>query len=339
MCEVDTNINTGEKMGFQTGYNNIPEQRVGGGSSSNHAGFVRSFRMSKEQIGSDHVRRLLFLDGEDGMPLGLWLHHHYNRSTNRTVREVCLRRNGFNSTCPLCEYEYLHKKSNGETETRNWFPSYVGSYSVLMLGHPSRVEVDGKMRWQIEPIENLYKGKVYQNSYERHLLVLKQGNPQKKPGQLIKLADMVKAELGGDVPNFQGLVCDTYRGGELSESVGDNWKFVTYKDAPLRVPMDKFYDYVRKQGAPEDFDPELLKPFNHKEVWQPKPVDELRRILHEATGNTSVSGVGYGDNQAQEAAVGSVSGVGYNNVPNSGNVGCSDNGQRSFNDEDDSIPF
>lgn len=257
----------------QTGSGNIPKD-MGGGSG----------KLAQFYFGNDRSvkRRIMFLDGENGMPFGFWLHEHFIRSTDKRVEEVCLLRNNLGDRCPLCDHKSISKdKKTGEEKETTWYPSYVGCYTLLEMG---MVIMEGG-RSRIVPTERVYKGKTYRDQWRRKLLLLKRGG-EKRPGALMKITNLVGREFGEEVPNFKGVVCDVVRNpGDQTDRVGDDWKIVTYQDAPLRVAPEKWVSYLQKICGMTDEELKNvekykhLEPIDHRAHWKEKTVAELERIL------------------------------------------------------------
>jgi hypothetical protein len=266
----------------QSGYGNVPKDVAGGDRSK-----VVQFFFGEDQRGIK--RRVLFLDGEDGMPFGFHLHSHYVRGTGRRVEEVCLLKNNLAPRCPLCEHITVSKdKETGKEKESNWYPSYVGCYTLLDMGR--YVPRQGAEKPRLAPVERVYKGKTYKDQWRRKLLLLKRGG-EKRPGALPKIMDMIAREFGEDLPNCKGVVCDVVRNpGDQTDRVGDDWKVVTYNDAPLRVPAEKWMDYFRSLGmTPEDAEAvqkyKQLEPINHRAMWRAKTEADLERALAVALGH------------------------------------------------------
>ena len=268
----------------QSGYKNIPKDEVGGGDASK----VMQFYFDKDQRGLK--RRVLFLDGEDGMPLGFHLHSHYVNSTGKRVEEVCLLRNHIADRCPLCEHTFLSKdKKTDEEKEMKWYPSYVGCYSIFDMGTPRMV--DGKPR--LVPVERTYKGKVYRDQWRRKLLLLKRGGDA-RPGMLTKITDMVGREFGEEVPNFKGTIFDVVRNaGDQTDRVGDSWTLLKKsEDQPVRLAPSEWIYYFRERGMT---DAELenvtkyrnLEPFDHRAMWRPKTAAQLDHVLAVALGHAA----------------------------------------------------
>jgi hypothetical protein len=282
-------------MGFARTINDMPPMDAG--SSDHHHSdnqWPREFFIPVSDLGSKHSRRLLFLDGAGGFGLGFWLHSHFVRHTKTWVKETCLKRNGFADNCPLCDHQEMYvDKKTGEEKTKIWYPDYVGSLTIIMLGTPENYRADGgKLKTKINPLVREYKGKEYFTSFERMNLLLRRGS-EKYPKALTHVHDLVSQQTGAEVPNLQGLIMDTYRSDDKSDNVGDSWSLITRNDEPWRITPDKYLDYLKYMGAPDSFDVTQLEPMDHEQRWAPKSYMELREILDNANGMTKASGQGY----------------------------------------------
>lgn len=308
-------------MGFgQTGYDNIPK----GGSGADPSRVAQFFFGTDEQ-GPQHARRIMFLDGARGMPFGFHLHNHFVNRTNTRIEEVCLIKNSLGKVCPLCEHEVER-----DGEMKAWFPSYVGCFSVFVMGIPFK-GADGRV--VINPIVREYKGKTYTGGWERKHLILSRGGDA-KPGPLRRLVDLIAGEFGvvaPELPDLTGVVCDVYRSvGKQTDRVGDNWKVVTYQDAPLRVPRDRWLSYMQSRGlATEALERvekhKLLEPIDHAAYWEArvKTPDQLRDVLAKAYGEAGAPQSGATGGKAGGNA-GGQSGGEYEGMPEPPEGFCDD---------------
>jgi hypothetical protein len=268
----------------QSGIRNMPKEEPRGADPSK----VVQFYFDKDQRGIK--RRVLFLDGEDGMPFGFHLHSHYNNANGRRVEEVCLLKNGLADRCPLCEHTYSVKdKKTGKEQEQSWYPSYVGCYSVLDLGIPTKV--DGRV--VLVPVERTYKGKTYQDQWRRKMLLLKRGG-EKRPGMLTKVTEMVGREFGEEVPDFRGVLFDVVRNeGDQTDRVGDSWTLLKKnEDTPIRLAPGEWQAYCVARGMTPEALEEAIKyrafePFDFRAMWRPKTVAQLEHVLAVALGQAS----------------------------------------------------
>lgn len=280
----------------QTGSKNIPKDDQRGSDPSK----VLQFYFDKDQRGLK--RRVLFLDGETGMPFGFHLHSHYVNATGKRVEEVCLLRNGLAERCPLCEYKYHVKdKETGKEKEMSWYPSYVGCYTVFDMGTP--VMRNGKP--VLVPVERTYKGKTYRDQWRRKLLLLKRGG-EKRPGMLPKITEMVGREFGEEVPNFKGVIFDVVRNaGDQTDRVGDSWTLLKKnEDQPVRLDPMEWQPYCVARGMTDEEREAVIKykqmePINHRAMWKEKSIVQLEHILAVALGHAQPEDEGGGGDRGE----------------------------------------
>ena len=231
---------------------------------------------------AEATKRVIFLDSS---PFCFWEHNIYKITGNASDREVCLERNGLDEICPICELD--GQKSEREQfrrgAKRNWWPSYVGYFTVVDLGD---VVMEGGT-CRLEGWQSPKSGKVYQ--FQRKLFGAKRGGKD-KPGTLPKLHRIVQKKGG----SLRGMVFDIYRSGGKVEAVGDEFELVE------RVDDDKILDYIRELAGPGFMDvaPDGFefsdKPFDYLEVFKPKERKELEALVASyRRGGKSVEGAAY----------------------------------------------
>lgn len=194
-------------------------------------------------IPANVTKRIIFLGGA---PFTFWQHSLYEITKSGKDREVCLKKNRIGNECPICEMEL--------------WASMIGYFTVVDMGDVKRgsrgeVTLEG---WRSE------KGVLYQ--FGKKLLGAKRGGKD-KPGILKKIARL--AERHGDLT---GCVFDVYRSGNKTEVCGDEWDFVE------KIPADQIAAYLRSKGATDENVADLTE-YNYAEVFQPKSVEELKRII------------------------------------------------------------
>ena len=191
------------------------------------------------------TKRVMFLDSEPFCfyEHGLWA------ITKNADKAVCLKKNGIEDRCPLCEAEL--------------WPSYTGYFSVIDMGDVK--EVDGEV-----VLEGWTSNKGITYQFGRKLLGAKRGS-QDKPGTL-RMLQRKAMKVGGDLT---GCVFDVYRTGAKSASVGDEWEFVQ------KVEPDDIKGYLLELGAKAEYlETDVV---NYAEAFIPSTIEDLGRIVGQAS--------------------------------------------------------
>ena len=240
-----SNWNNGNNNNFgSTGWGDVDNWEQSESKASDFASKPRSFWVPAEA-----TKRVMFLDGS---PFCFFEHNLWALTKSMEDKEICLKKSGIESSCPLCDYE----SPNGQ---KLW-PSFVGYFSVVDMGDVTygaggEVTLEG---WTSQ------KGVTYQ--FGTKLLGAKRGGKE-KPGMLKKLQRLAQ-KYGGDLT---GTVWDVYRSGKKTESIGDEWEFVE------KVDPSEWETYMLNLGA--DHNQLSLKPLNYGEIFTPSSIEDLNRLV------------------------------------------------------------
>lgn len=229
-------------------------------------------------VPSGKTKRIVFLDDTGFM---FWEHGLYGLTKQVSDREICLVKNKIADSCPLCD-----AGDHPSGKELRLYPSFVGIFTVIDCGDVLRNPTTKKV--SLEGFKSK-KGKVYQ--FDKKVLRAKKGSNE-KPGML-PFIRRKKEQRGG---SLLGTVWDTFRAGDKTDSIGNEWEYVTKID--VSTPEALREGLMGLEGSPltSSGDPLIAElnnlPLEYEKLFVPKTPAQLQRYFSKMGGGT---GDGTGD--------------------------------------------